>query len=176
MTNTTELQAVASRWRALCSKYLRVGQKEDVRAHRDHTEFSVEIITKILYCAGATLGSSELVELCRKKLGDDVNRLWHSAAQLAMKTKESVLSTDYEVIIIPPGSDFDSSIAQSQGSQGQKARSSSGKVLCTTDLGLIRSTSSPKQGNPTKSGLDKVITMKATIVFEHEILAMLSSN
>jgi len=176
LIHESELQAVASRWRALCSKYLRVGQKEDVRAHSHYMDLSVETIAKILYCAGATLGSNELLDLGRKKLGDDINRLWFSAAQLAIKAKESVLSTDYEVIVVSPGSDFDSSLAQSQGSQGQKSRSSSGKILCTTDLGLRRSTSSPKQGNSTKDGLDKVVTMKATIVFEQEVLAMLYST
>lgn len=135
--------------------------------------WSLELVAKILYCAGATQSVPELVELIRNKLEQDIDRLWQSAAQLAKKVKESVLSTDYEVVLIPPGTEFDSTLAQSQGSQGQKSKSTSGKVLCTTDLGLRRSTSAPKQGNNGRGCIEVVVTSKATVVFEHEIMVML---
>lgn len=126
----------------------------------------------ILCAAGSTTEYSQLEGECRKALEDEIIRLWRLAGRFASTAKESVLSTDYEIIFFVPGSKFDQGTAHGQGAEiprGREVFDKDIRVSCTTELGLKRTTNVSKPGGTLNDILDTVVVSKATILFEHEI-------
>ncbi|KAH8110518.1 hypothetical protein DFH11DRAFT_1620197 [Phellopilus nigrolimitatus] len=156
-----EMQAVAARWRALGTKHFRGGLKTDYEALASG---SLEFIIDILRASGAQFNSSP--QSSKEQLRGDLERLWRQAATIAEKTKESILSTDYKLIFVRPGDDFDDRIAKAQGEVKERSR-----ILCPTELGLMRVTGNEKPGGGSGQ-LERSVISKATVIFEHEIEAM----
>jgi len=139
---------------------------------------SLDIIAKILHLAGAPGQMSELVASCQAKFGDSIERLWVSAAQMGEKMKESVLSTDYELVYLKAGSSFDNRVAQNQASRlkaGKKTKEKVPRVLCTSDLGLQRTANLAKPGE-SKGRVETALMLKAMVIFESEMDDLLSQN
>ncbi|KAI5116126.1 hypothetical protein M0805_004506 [Coniferiporia weirii] len=155
-----EMQTVAARWRALGSKHLRL--QFPITSDNLVLE-SMPYLGTVLRAAGADFASSQMSD---GQLKEDLTRLWELASSLAEKMKESVLSTDYKLIFIQPGSGFNEDFAQSQGSVEGRSQ-----VLCTTELGLVRVTNAQK-AEGALSELETRVMSKSTVIFKHEIEEM----
>ena len=92
-----------------------------------------------------------------------------STHRFAEKIREQVLSTDYDVLYVPPLSEFDTNVMKTQGPAPKGKSLKNAKVLCTTELGLLRRTNRAKAGDGKGQGVETEYMSKATVIFEHEM-------
>ena len=169
-----EIQAVSSRWRSLSCKYFRAHHDyNDGRV--DEAEMSLDYFSYILYVAGVRADLPTLKEFCRASVGDNLRFAWDTVASFAEKVKEQILSTDYSLVYVSPGKDFDDLRMTSQGTSPVK-KQGSGRVLCTSEFGMVRSTNSKKPGDTGPGRLESELLTKAVVIFESEVDAMFSRS
>ncbi|KLO12568.1 hypothetical protein SCHPADRAFT_941133 [Schizopora paradoxa] len=180
----SEVQPVASRWRALGSKHYRQSGGADL--HTFAVNGMLSHIAKILLVAGVYAPANEhdrrLDEFVRSCVGQSIDVMWHTADAFAQKIREHVHSTDYELMFVTPGEVFDPAQMRAQGAQppppkkGEKGRKENAedngwRVLCTTDLGLRRITNRGKPGDNNPQLATEVMN-KTVVIFEHELEGM----
>ncbi|KAI5115042.1 hypothetical protein M0805_009936 [Coniferiporia weirii] len=155
-----EMQTVAARWRALGSKHLRLRFPINFNDLIGESMHWIEAVLRAASGENVSPGDKE------NQINGDLARIWELVGSLAEKMKESVLSTDYRLIFIHPGSNFNENIAQSQGSVEGRSQ-----VLCTTELGLMRVTNVQK-AEGALSELETRVMSRSTVIFKHEIEKM----
>lgn len=146
----------------------------DAQLHDESVASSIKIITKILQVSGVPSVLSDVMNQCRVELGADIDILWKLAGKCAEKVKESVFSTEYEVLLVEPGSIFDRNLGENRGPRLHEAAYRGARVLCTTHLGLQGFTKVASPDDPYKDKLIRNVISKATVVFDHEIAAILA--
>ncbi|TFK49573.1 hypothetical protein OE88DRAFT_1713364 [Heliocybe sulcata] len=128
-----ELQPVSSRWRALTHRYINV-------LHPGLEEQAVEELTDIifLWCAdvlaaakcAAPISSKEAL---KERFGTQIRRILQAACKLARITKEEIMSTNFELMSVDPGRQYD---PQDTIDSFAEYGSPRGRAICTTELGV----------------------------------------
>lgn len=173
MTNCTEIQAVAARWRSIGSKYSKTPGVFD-ELLKEMTTCTIQYLSRVLLIAGVHSDLVKLQKYCEHCVGDSMRVMWTVALQYAEKLKERIFSTDYSVISFFARSEYDPNVMKMQGSILDKNKKApEGKVLCTTELGLRRDTNLAKPGESAKGQVKADIIVKSVVIFDRELEAMM---
>ncbi|KLO15143.1 hypothetical protein SCHPADRAFT_888766 [Schizopora paradoxa] len=166
-----ESQAITSLWRSLTSEHFT--SADSSKEVQEYLRLSiVQYFARVLFVAGVHEDYRPLVQYCNVTIGPKAREICASVAKFAQTLKERVFSTDY-VLTAPSFEDkFDASTMKSRHIVPEAIERSSGeKILCTTELGLLRRTK--LKGASGGNGLiEKNVIQKATIVFEWEMYAL----
>lgn len=133
-----EVQAVAGRWRSLTRAHLRSWDKGG-EAELEHYLPLVAEEVKSVYLLTGCVSPEDL-----SSGGRTVYKSLSGIVQLALRIRntlgEDITSCDFEVIAAPQGQPFDSQFMDEDGGDefGPQGHSSDTQVLCTTELGLMR--------------------------------------
>ncbi|KAF8901880.1 hypothetical protein CPB84DRAFT_1776901 [Gymnopilus junonius] len=132
----TEEQAVSGRWRQLTRSHL---QRMLVQ-EPDLTTDMVDACAKIFVVAGLKGIPSAVHERIMDKFGKTISRLMTQAQQLNKKIGEGVTSCDLEALYIAPDVAYNVSMMEDAlgTPAGKEEKDMHEKILCTTDLGLVR--------------------------------------
>jgi hypothetical protein len=163
-----ELQAIASRWRALTTEHYRGQSPDDCNDLTLSTDNkAIDIIATILLVAGGE--QKQVVEEAQRLARHDLDRLWELACIFSENVKEHVGSTDYQLFYAEPAMIYDERATRNQSSAKQRfSRSNPQKVLCAVELGLRRLTNPVKPDEQSDGRLEDVIMEKAVVMFESE--------
>lgn len=132
-----EPQPTSSRWRALTHRSIRT-------LYPGLEEYAVsELITTMLRWSAAVFdvsgcSSKDKSDSSNSTLRSQLRRIAEAAYKLSLVTREDILSTNFEAVIVESGVAFDSAnmcnaFADGYDGAGGKAGE---RVLCTTELGL----------------------------------------
>ena len=138
-------------------------------------ETNLEYFSYILRVASVSADLPTLKEFCRSSVGDNLRFAWEAVTSFAEKVKEQILSTDYSLVYVSPGKDFDDLRMTSQGASPVK-KQGSGRVLCTSELGVARCTNSRKPGNVGPGRLESELVEKTVVIFESDAEALFSRS
>ena len=131
LMNCIEPIAASSRWRSLAHKYLNDLYPE-IEEEAIDTLFkeAQTFLWKIL----AFFGSPTLGDKSKQiYMGDNLRRIISSALKIARDTKQLVLSSNFEMIIVKPGRRFEKTEMENITRKEVRGRQN---VLCTTKVGL----------------------------------------
>ncbi|KAH7884461.1 hypothetical protein F5I97DRAFT_1889701 [Phlebopus sp. FC_14] len=148
----SEPQPTSSRWRALTHKHIHnLYPKLDEYAIKEMTETILRWSLDVFVICGMTDPQpvSAVLEPFRDRFKARVDRISSSACKLAKITKEDILSANFEVVCAESGRPFD---AQEMIDAFEEYGASKGAVLCTTELGLRRSTSNAEESTAEVEG------------------------
>ena len=105
-------------------------------------------------------------DVLRHRFGEQTQRILHSTCALARVLHEEIMSTNFEVILSEQGSVFDPAcMANAFGKFGE----SSGKVLCSTELGLqcvTRRNAGAAVDGLLEGGLDSTMLLLPTVILD----------
>ncbi|THH15692.1 hypothetical protein EW146_g4824 [Bondarzewia mesenterica] len=138
--HSIEPQATSSRWRALTLSHIRaMNPRLEELAVSEFVDNIIRSYADIFTLCGCTNTEVDLtsVDALQTRFGSQIWRIAQSACDLARVTKEGIMSTNFEVILVEQGRIFDA-VAMTNAFAGFGA--SKGAVLCTTELGLRCST------------------------------------
>ncbi|KAH9944811.1 hypothetical protein B0H21DRAFT_438941 [Amylocystis lapponica] len=149
----SEPQATAARWRALTHRSIRM-------LYPGLEEYAISELVATMLRWSATVfvlsGSSPTADAAPAPLvvlSAQLRRIAEAVYKLAWITREEILSTSFEVVLVPSGDafedgrmtnkmrDYEACLGEEDGNDGSHARGmanggAAGKVLCTTELGL----------------------------------------
>ena len=137
----TEPLAVCGKWKALTAQYAReVACGVDVSLRVD---MLTQHLVVVLFLFGATGSLDDLRQAAGEAFRERLTDALSSAVMLQRATKEDVLSADFQLIIPCYGDTFVDEIMEDVNARPKRrSRKASGRgqqpVLCTTDLGLMR--------------------------------------
>ncbi|KAL4079004.1 hypothetical protein J3A83DRAFT_4086569 [Scleroderma citrinum] len=134
----SEAQAISGRWRALTRANIPQGQRDDLQLSSLLTSKILSGLADILLAAGCNASQSELVSALSVKFGDKVSFLVAQAIRVNKIIGEDVTSGDLEILTIPPATVFDNLSMEDVYNEGVLTHSGGARVLCTTDLGLLK--------------------------------------
>ncbi|OBZ72248.1 hypothetical protein A0H81_07927 [Grifola frondosa] len=146
--HSSEPQATSSRWRALTHRSIRV-------LYPGLEEYAIsELVTTMLRWSTAVFtlsGSSPAADLARppspglSSLRTQMRRIAEAVYKLARVTREEILSTSFEVVLVEGGEPFEEGQMTNKMREGEPvpgdnhekvSGGEAGSVLCTTELGL----------------------------------------
>ncbi|KAH9940095.1 uncharacterized protein BXZ73DRAFT_43214 [Epithele typhae] len=157
-----EPQSVSGRWRALCRKHLCPPlAASDKRPHLAGSELAATLAA-VLRAFGA-LDSLESMELHTDALNDIV-RLAMDFRRLA---GETVVSSDFALLLAPPGEVFDEEWLEDEWAEPSRRRKPVEKkrlVLCTTGLGLVREEGGGLQKRGDGGGSTSTVVVKVKVL------------
>ena len=175
---TQELQSIGARWRALGSMNYRLEFAKEYEEFKRNAVDQMELkITRILRLAGFGKDFEKVLNAVEKGFSKELVDLINIACSFAQKVKEQVDTTDYSVFLVKPGSIYDDLKMAGHGQQSAKNSKSlkGAKIVCTTDLGVERSTNTSQPGDR-RASMKTAILMKASVIFEHELRDMLKDT
>jgi len=133
---SSEPQATSSRWRSLTHRYITtLFPTLEEQALDDLVDDAVRWSMDILTLSGTPIPKDNL----RNRFESQLRRVAQSALRIAAVTKEQVLSTNFEVISVEVGRDFERkrmvNLFDEYYTGGAKDNNGE-RVLCTTEVGL----------------------------------------
>ena len=133
-TPRIEGQAVAGRWRQLTRSHL---QSRLPKQPQDLQPSLVETAANITVLANYATVAEVVVPQIRKRFGRRINTIIRLAQSLNKKAGEGVTSCDLEFLHVAPNTAYNPSDMEDGFKVGFGTEAES--VICTTDLGLLRS-------------------------------------
>jgi hypothetical protein len=132
----SEPQATSSRWRALAHRYITtLFPTLEKQALNDLVDDAVRWSMDVLTLSGTPIPKENL----RNRFESQLQRIAHSALRIAAVTKEQVLSTNFEVVSVEVGRDFERNHMVNLFDEYYTGGAKDGcgeRVLCTTEVGL----------------------------------------
>lgn len=136
-TPRIEGQAVAGRWRQLTRSHL---QSLLPKQPQDLQPSLVETAANITVLANYATVPEAVVPQITKRFGRRINRITSLAQGLNKKAGEGVTSCDFEFLHIAPNTPYNpSDMEDGLGFGTKRLRYDAESVICTTDLGVLRS-------------------------------------
>jgi hypothetical protein len=124
----------------------------------DLTIYMVDAFVNIILTAGWHNDATALQEYLIKTFGDRIAGLLNKAKRLNKMIGEEIISSDLEALYIAPEVAFNSVTMEVVAGEGNEEK----KVLCTTDLGLVKA-----EKRPGKIGeWDEAVLLKPKVVFD----------
>ncbi|KAI0688978.1 hypothetical protein BC835DRAFT_281800 [Cytidiella melzeri] len=161
----SESQAVLGRWRALTHKYAKQGMPNLVD---ELTKMFITDVRNLLLVAGA---STFQIDSLVSRRRDGFRAIVESAINLRKAIGEDIVSCDFETVLIHPGDVFDGATMENSYDPGSKdLTSGSGKVICTSAMGLRRCKKIKTHGKA-ESQWDVSVLHKPQVVLESAILS-----
>ncbi|KZT22436.1 hypothetical protein NEOLEDRAFT_1119465 [Neolentinus lepideus HHB14362 ss-1] len=156
-----EPQAVAGRWRSLTREHLRrAGNSEEA----EYESFLSEVFTAIqLLCAatGCIEFSSSIGQTAQHNIGGIIQLALH----LRNVMGEKITSCDFKTLLVDPGRPFESGWMEEDGADTSENQGylSDSRVICTTELGLLRSERISTEDGQTKDNEDVIMKPKVAL-------------
>ncbi|KAJ7170800.1 hypothetical protein C8R43DRAFT_981114 [Mycena crocata] len=155
-----EPQPTSSRWRALAHRHLTsLYPGLPAYAAEELKETICRWTSDILVAACASTSRGWI----RETFGDQIGRMVKAVAEVARMTREEIMSTNFDVILVEPQSSFDErTMVDVFGEYG--ISESHGGVLGTTELGLRRMT---RKGGSGKDGtVEQQLLVKPKVILD----------
>lgn len=158
-----ELQPTSARWRALTHHHIyELTPNVGKTAIDDVTDSTKRGVANILAAAGLGEVEEHVVAL-ESDFESNLRRIASSASRISKVIRECTVSTEFRVMFVEPGKDFNPATMEDlyDGLVGQ----SSGRVLCTTEIGLHCLTNVRKDemdGN----NIERKIVLKPRVLLE----------
>lgn len=137
-----EEQAVSGRWRALTRKHV----QEMFETEPELTAYFVDAFVNILLVSGCRSNSADLQNMIMGKYGDRLARVVQLAVRLNKAMGEGVTSCEMEAVYVTHDVAYDPEAMDDAFENESMKEKGKGKeiandllVLCTTELGLLRS-------------------------------------
>lgn len=131
-----ESPSVSGRWRALTRANM-LEQRSDMVSHA--TQSLADAIAKVLVVAGWKEGLSQMNDKVMKKFGERLTTVASSAVSLNKVMGQDLTSAEFYPLMVRHGHPFVHDVMEDAlGEPTMGAQSIIGRVLCTTDLGLLR--------------------------------------
>lgn len=154
----TESQAILGRWRALTHKYAKQGMPNLVD---ELTKMFITDVRNLLLVAGSSVSQIDSI-VSRRREG--FRAIVVSAINLRKAIGEDIVSCDFETVLIHPGDVYDgSNMMNAYESATKEQASSSGKVVCTSAMGLRRC---KKVSGKADTQWDVAVLQKPQVVLE----------
>ncbi|KIP05864.1 hypothetical protein PHLGIDRAFT_107713 [Phlebiopsis gigantea 11061_1 CR5-6] len=175
---TAEPQPTSSRWRALTHRSIR-------SLYPGLEEYAVsELVTTMLRWSAAVFDVSgcspkDKSDASSSTLRSQLRRIAEAVYKLALVTREDILSTNFEVVLVESGGAFDGVSmcnAFAEGHDGAHGRAGD-KILCTTELGL-KCTTRRGKGQTERESVDEMFErrtlLQPKVVLEEAVDAILA--
>ncbi|KAI0750445.1 hypothetical protein C8Q74DRAFT_1180517, partial [Fomes fomentarius] len=130
-----EPQAVAGRWRILARTYTRADDDQVRQASLDDL---YNLITDILLVCGTAGGRESILEVVARDFEGELQNITKLALKFQRTAGERIVSCDYTILGAKPSVAFDPAQMEARTvAESTTPPSSTNRVLCTTELGLI---------------------------------------
>ncbi len=142
------------------------------------TTCTLQYLSRVLLVAGVHTDLTRLQKYCEHCVGDSLQVMWSVALQYAETLKERVFSTDYCVTCIVSDDEnvYDPNYMRTRGSTIQSGQIvPEGKVSCTVELGLRRTTNLAKPGEPAKGRVRTDVIIKPVVILDYKLETMPNS-
>lgn len=136
-TCVPEAQAVSGRWRALTIAY--APSQDESQLIAQATSYLAGRFANIMLAAGCSASPDVLRTSAGKKLNDRIKLLFKLAIQLKKIMMEEITSANLKTVTVSGGVAYSAEQMEDAYVDGNPATSGV-RVLCTTDLGLSRTT------------------------------------
>ena len=138
LTTFAEDQTVSGRWRALTRHHLQSPYENPGQIPSSEMAV-VHDLVNVLITAGYRGHRQEVVEMVSGKFGDKIRAIKKASLRLSQVVREEVTSSDLEPKWVSPDTSFDPSAMEDiGGEQPEVRRQQSDRVLCITEMGLLR--------------------------------------
>lgn len=161
-----EAQAVSGRWRALTAAY--TPSYEESQLIAQVTPFLAGRFANIMLAAGCSASPDALRASAEKKLSDRIVLLFKMATQLKKIVMEEITSADLRTVIVSGGVVYSAEEMEDAYVDGDPATDGV-RVLCTTDLGLSRTTKLATSG---EKQWDNKLLLKPKVALETVVDSM----
>ncbi|OAX35717.1 hypothetical protein K503DRAFT_696473 [Rhizopogon vinicolor AM-OR11-026] len=161
-----EAQAVSGRWRALTVAY--APSHEESQLIAQVTSHLAERFANIMLAARCSASPDVLRASAEKKLSDRIVLLFKLATQLKKIIMEEITSTDLRTVTISGGVVYSAEVMEDAYVDGDPAPGGV-RVLCTTDLGLNRTTRLATSG---ETQWDNKLLLKPKVALETVVNSM----
>ncbi|OJA20120.1 hypothetical protein AZE42_04093 [Rhizopogon vesiculosus] len=161
-----EAQAVSGRWRALTVAY--ASSREENQLIARATSYIAGRFANIMLAAGCSASPDVLRASAEKKLSDRIVLLFKLATQLKKIIMEEITSTDLRTVTISGGVVYSAEVMEDAYVDGDPAPSGV-RVLCTTNLGLNRTTRLATSG---ETQWDNKLLLKPKVALETVVNSM----
>jgi len=165
-TCVPEAQAISGRWRALTIAY--APSHEDSQIIAQVTSLLAGRFTTIMIAAGCSASPDVLRSSAEKNLSDKIVLLFKMATQLKKSVMEEITSADLRMVIVASGVPYSEEEMEDAYVDGDPATHGV-RVLCTTDLGLSRTTRLATSGD---RQLDTKLFLKPKVALETVVNSM----
>jgi len=128
----------------------------------------INCIVDVIIIAGVKKSRSQIHEMVTGTFRDRLTSIKKKTIRLNRAVLEEVTSGDMEAIYVYPKDDFNSAIMEDANAQTPHEEST-GRVLCTTDLGLRLYVKHPGTGEPEWT---KTILLKAKVALPDAVKEM----
>lgn len=136
-TCVPEAQAISGRWRALTNAY--ASNREESQLIASAMPHLTAYFCNIMLAAGCSAAPDILRASVEKKLSDRIVLLFKLALQLNKIVMEEITSADLRTVTVPSETTY--SVEQMEDAYVDGDPATGGvRVLCTTDIGLMRIT------------------------------------
>ncbi|KAF8916224.1 hypothetical protein CPB85DRAFT_1290370 [Mucidula mucida] len=132
----SEDQAIAGRWRALTRRYAVEAFTEGSDIHQQLVDVVMETLVNILISAGLEVATDQVSDTMAAQFAGHTSEVVKRATELNSVIGQGIISCELSPIYLPPETAFDVGTMEDTFGRGPREQE---LILCTTDLGLLRS-------------------------------------